>query len=138
MATTLEDDLIAAGETFALENDHQCEHCGKWFPAFGLTNVEANDYWPHASYACGHCIMNYGNHMNAIFGPLLRAMVTPTLPSPSVILAEKRRILNETLWATANDGTVTPEEATAWLQYRQEVAAVDPNNFTGWPTPPEN
>lgn len=136
MTTTLEDDLIAAGDHAAVESQHQCLKCGRWLPAFGLTNVADNDYWPDIDYVCGRCYMDFSRERNKFIEDLARALAPPRRHDPAQIVREKRRILNETLWATATDGTVTVDEAEEWGAYRRAVAAVDPNDFQGWPEEP--
>lgn len=54
---------------------------------------------------------------------------------------ERRSRLNESLWATAEDGTVNDQERAAWGAYRLAVAQVGPKTFTNpkdvvWPPRP--
>lgn len=129
----LQDHLRSTGHP-AADLDIPCEKCGKVVASFGHKDVRDNDLIPH-DFVCGMCHVDWRREMAAVWGSLNE----PTVDW-SQILTIKRALLNETMWATAVDGTV--ENREAWLGWRRSVAAVGPDTHAHpreviWPSRPE-
>jgi len=102
-----------------------------------LIDVRSNPGVEH-DFICGRCHRARLSAAQQI-GEALASWTAP--PNWSGVIAERRRRLNESLWATATDGTVSEAEATAWAAYRAAVVLIGPETVQSpssvtWPSPP--
>lgn len=134
-APNLQDHLRETGSAHVADQDHPCEKCGFFWPAFAHKDVRDNALIPH-DFVCGQCHVSWVREMRAVWGSLGE----PPVDWAPVVRC-RREILNATMWATATDGTVDPEFQQQMLDWRRSIAFVGPNSHAHpreviWPAMP--
>src|SRR6185312_12600398 len=115
--------------------EHPCPVCNRHWPAFAQRDVRDNELIPH-DFVCGQCHVRWVREMRAVWGSLNEPLI-----DWSQVNRIKRQYLNETMWATATDGTVDHEFQKKMLDWRRSIAAIGPQthdhpNAVIWPAMP--